>query len=102
MLSWGRGLATGFMHHHKCKQLSLSSSFTSFELSLSEIGPSHTVLCAMIYLPPNYNKDFLNYFSEFLSEIMQRYDRVVIVEDFNVHVCCLDKPMARDFLNLID
>lgn len=27
---------------------------------------------------------------------------MVIVGDFNVHVCCPDKPMARDILNLID
>ena len=49
-----------------------------------------------------YNKDFLNDFSDFLAEILPKYDRVLIVGDFNVHVCCPDKPMAKDFSNLID
>lgn len=31
-----------------------------------------------------------------------KYDCVLIGGDFNVHVCCPDKPMAKDFLNLID
>ena len=33
---------------------------------------------------------------------MRKYDRVLIVGDFNVHVCCPDKPMSKGFLNLID
>lgn len=31
---------------------------------------------------------------------MPKYDRVLIVGDFNVHVCCPDKPMTKDFLSL--
>ncbi len=56
----------------------------------------------MVYRPPKYNKDFLNDFSYFLAEIMPKYDSVLIVGDFNVHMCCPDKPMAKDFLSLID
>uniref|UniRef100_A0A8C6M722 Reverse transcriptase domain-containing protein n=1 Tax=Nothobranchius furzeri TaxID=105023 RepID=A0A8C6M722_NOTFU len=33
---------------------------------------------------------------------MPKYDRILIVGDFNIHVCCPDMPMARGFLNLID
>lgn len=50
----GRGGGIG-----KCKQIFLSSSFTSFRLSLFKLGCSHTVLCAEVYRPPKYNKDFL-------------------------------------------
>lgn len=96
------GTATVFKNHYKCKQLSFPSSFTSFELSLFEVCRSHTVLCAVVYRPPKYNKDFLTEFSDFLAEIMLKYDRVLIVGDFNVHMCCPDKPMAKDFLSLID
>ncbi len=98
----GGGIATVFKSFYKCKQLSLSSSFTSFELSLFELGRSHTVLCAVVYRPPKYNKDFIDEFFDFLAEIMLKYDSVLIVGDFNVHVCCPDKPMAKGFLNLID
>ena len=56
----------------------------------------------MVYRPSKYNKDFLNYFSDFLAEIMPKYDCVLILGDFNVNVCCPDKPMAKGFLNLID
>lgn len=48
------------------------SSFSSFELSLFELGSSHNVLCAVVYPPsPKYNKDFINDFSDFLAEISQ-------------------------------
>lgn len=33
---------------------------------------------------------------------MSKYDRVLIVGDLNIHVCCPNKLLARDFLNLID
>jgi len=60
------------------------------------------VLCAVVYRPPKYHKGFLNDFLDFLAEIMPKYDRVLIVGDFNIHVCCPDNPMAKDFLNLVD
>ncbi len=66
------------------------------------LGRSHTVLCAVVYRPPKYNKDFINDFSAFLADIMPKYDRVLIVGEFNVHVCCPDTPMAKDFLNIND
>ncbi|XP_026176392.1 uncharacterized protein LOC113138288 [Mastacembelus armatus] len=75
---------------------------TSFELAAIEIGRSNPVLCAVIYRPPGYNKDFINDFSDFLSEIMPNYDRVLILGDFNIHVCCPDKPLVKDFLNIAD
>jgi len=33
---------------------------------------------------------------------MAKYDRVLIVGDFNIHVCCPSKPLSKDFLNIID
>uniref|UniRef100_A0A8C5AN71 Reverse transcriptase domain-containing protein n=1 Tax=Gadus morhua TaxID=8049 RepID=A0A8C5AN71_GADMO len=98
----GGGIATVYKSDFKCKQISRLSP-ASFELSLFELGHSHTVLCAVIYRPPKYNKDFLMDFSVFLSDIMPNYDRVLIVGDFNIHVCCPENnSLARDFLNIID
>ena len=39
------GIAAVYKSHFKYRQLLLSSSLTSFELSLFELGCSHTVLC---------------------------------------------------------
>ena len=56
----------------------------------------------MVYLPPKYNRDFLSDFSVFLADIMPKYDRVLIVGDCNIHVCCPENPLVQDFLNIID
>lgn len=98
----GGGTATVFRNDFKCKQRSVSSSISSFEVTLFEVGRSDPVLCAVIYRPPKYNKDFVNDFSDFLAGLMPNYDRVLIVGDFNIHVCCPDKPLVKDFLNIID
>ena len=33
---------------------------------------------------------------------MLKYDHVLLVGDFNIHVCCPDNPLVKDFLSLID
>ena len=98
----GGGTATVYKNDFKCKQRAVLSSFSSFEAHLFEVDRSDPVLCAVIYRPPKYNKDFLNDFSDLLAEIMPQYDRVLLVGDFNIHVCCPDKPLVKDFLSLID
>ena len=80
----------------------MSSSFSSFEATLFEVGRSDPVMCAVIYRPPKYNKDIVKDFSDFLAEIMPKYDHVLFLGDFNIHVCCPDKPLVNDFLSLID
>lgn len=45
---------------------------------------------------------FLTYFTAFLADIMPKYELVLIVGDCNIHVCCPENPLARDFLNIID
>lgn len=79
-------------------------TFSSFELSCFELrgGQTVPVLCAVIYRPPKHNKDFITDFYELVAFILTRYDRILIIGDFNVHVCCPSKPMAKDFLDLIE
>lgn len=98
----GGGIAVVFKSDFKCWQIFLQSSVTSFELCLFELGRSHVSLCAVIYRPPKYNKSFISDFSEFLAEILPKYDRVLIIGDFNIHICCPDEPISRNFLNVID
>lgn len=82
----GAGTATVYKNDFKCKQCAVSSSFSSFEVTLFEVGRSDPVLCAVVYRPPKYNKDFVNDFSDFLAGIMPNYDRVLIVGDFNIQL----------------
>lgn len=51
---------------------------------------------------PKYSKDFIKEFAAFLTEVTIKYDSFLIVGDFNIHVCCPDTPMVKDFLNLTD
>lgn len=83
-------------------QLLPSLALTSFEWSMFELGYSNTVLCVVVYRPPKYNKDFVNDFADILADYMPKYDRVLIVGDFTIHLCCPHMPMAKAFLNLID
>lgn len=97
----GGGVAAIFKEHLNCRRLS-AYSYSIFELSIFELNLSNPVLCAVVYRPPKYNKDFIEEFSVFLAEIMPKYDRVLIVGDFNIHVCCPVKPLAKAFLNLVE
>ena len=60
-------------------------------------------MCVIVCRPPNQNRAFLSEFSELLSVVMSsRYDRLLILGDFNIHVCCPTNTLATDFLHLID
>lgn len=96
----GGGIATILKSCLHCKPLSMA--FTSFELSCFELGARNPVLCAVIYRPPKHNQDFIKDFSDFIAVIRTNYDRILIVGDFNVHVCCPSKAMVKEFLDLID
>jgi len=77
-------------------------SYSSFELNVFEFDLNHPVLCTVVYRPPTYNKDFIDDFSDFLASVMIKYDRVLIVGDFNIHLCCPEKPLVKAFLNLVE
>ena len=34
--------------------------------------------------------------------IVPSADRILIMGDFNIHVCCPGKPIAKEFMNLLD
>ncbi|XP_070409642.1 uncharacterized protein [Nothobranchius furzeri] len=90
-----------YKSHFNCKQLILSNPPSSFEMCLSELGPPPLLLVALIYRPPKFDVDFLKDFSDLLSVNMLKYDHVLILGDFNIHVCCPDKPLAKVILHLL-
>ncbi len=97
----GGGIATVLKNSIYCKPLPLMS-FSSFELSMFELGRSDPVLCTVLYRPPKYNRDFIKDLSDFLAGVMTNYDRILCVGVFNVKVSCPSKPLAKDFTDLID
>uniref|UniRef100_A0A3B5PWL6 Reverse transcriptase domain-containing protein n=3 Tax=Xiphophorus maculatus TaxID=8083 RepID=A0A3B5PWL6_XIPMA len=97
----GGGLATIFKSSFYCQQSHIQS-FCSFELQAFELKLTEPILCVVIYRPPKFNKDFIHEFSELLAGIAVEHDRILIIGDFNIHICCPDKPLVKDFLDLID
>ena len=101
-LTRGGGLAVIYRNNFKCSQLSFGS-FSSFESFSFLINGKSPLLCVLIYRPPNYNAKFIDEFSELLSLIMPQYDRVQILGDFNLHVCCPSESVfAADFIKLYE
>lgn len=97
----GGGVAVILKENLNYKLLS-RPSFSSFELCMFELRCSSPMLCTVIHRRPKYNKDFIHEFSDLLTGLVPNYDSIVIVGDFNVHVCCPLKPLAKDFINLTE
>ncbi len=97
----GGGLAVVFKEKFKCRLLPLDS-FCSFKSQLITLNSFKSVLCVLIYRPPNSHGDFIQEFSELLSAIVPSFDKILILGDFNIHVCCPSKPLVRDFFNLLE
>uniref|UniRef100_A0A8C6Q3C2 Reverse transcriptase domain-containing protein n=1 Tax=Nothobranchius furzeri TaxID=105023 RepID=A0A8C6Q3C2_NOTFU len=82
--------------------ISFTTIINSFELITFELGNTHPVLCVLVYRPPKFNKDFIEEWSELLAEITTKYERALIMGDFNVHICCPAKPLVKDFTDTLD
>lgn len=70
--------------------------------SLLKFCADSALVCALIYRAPHYNKMFLQEFSELLSSLVPFYDKLLILGDFNIHVCCPSHPLINKFLQIID
>lgn len=102
-LPWrmGRGLATVYKSKYTY-WLIPADSFSSFELQTFLINLDSPVLCALMYRPPKFNKDFIQDFTNFVTNLLLRHDHFLVVGDFSIHTFCKSKPLAKEFLNLTD
>lgn len=60
--------------------------FISFELCLFDPGRSHTGCALSSIALLKYNEDFIDNFSDFWTEIMPKYNHILIVGDCNAHM----------------
>ena len=96
----GGGLAAVYRESFKCRIIT-ANNYSSFELQLFVIDLSSPVLCVTVYRPPGFNKCFLQEFSEFLSDVVPKFDKLLICGDFNIHVCCAANQLANEFKGLL-
>lgn len=96
----GGGLAVIFAKQFSCTMCSLGN-FTSFEYLAMLMGTRQHILALLIYRPPRYNPIFLTEFSEFLSSILIKYDKIVLLGDLNFHINNVLDSKAVEFLDLL-
>ena len=60
--------------------------FNAFEMYMFRIGLTNPFYCVLIYHPLGPNNGFLIEFAEFLSSVVVKLAKVLIVGDFNIHV----------------
>ncbi len=59
-------------------------------------------MLALVYRPPHLVKDFINEFTAFMGDCITKYNNILLLGDFYIHVCCQSKPLEIEFLSLID
>lgn len=97
----GGGLAVVYKNCFKCHSITFGS-FTTFESLCFTVSRSARTLCILIYRPPKSTTGFITEFSEFLSIAIPKFDNILILGDFNVHICCPENVLAGKFLNLAE
>ena len=96
----GGGLASLHRDYFSSRML-CTGTFPSFEVQMNKVGCSNPFYCVLIYRPPGKNGSFLSDFGEFLASII-RYERVLMIGDFNIHVNDSSDKFAVKFLNLTE
>ena len=63
-------------------------------MQLIKGGTVNTLLIALVYRQPKINRDLILEFADFFSNTMPNFDRILILGDFNIHVCCPFEPLV--------
>ncbi|KAF7643041.1 hypothetical protein LDENG_00246040 [Lucifuga dentata] len=59
------------------------------------------ILTVTIYRPPKHNPNFLSEFSQLLTIALVKYDRVILLGDFNLHVNDCSDSRTAEFMDLV-
>lgn len=54
-----------------------------------------------MYRPPKTNNNFIYEFYDLLSFMAFRSDKLMILRDLNINICCPSKPRVSEFLLLV-
>ena len=100
----GRGGGVALVYKNAVKIRSLpTETYSTFELQCMTVeSKTNSLVCVLIYRPPKPDKDFIAEFSGFLSHFVSLHDRLLVLGDFNIHVCCPDKPMVKEFCDAVN
>lgn len=55
----------------------------------------------LVFRPPKYNRDFVNDFADLLGDTVLKFDKILLLGDFNIHVCCASDSLSIEFISLI-
>lgn len=94
------GLVSNNKDHFTCRLV--PSNYSSFELQLFVLELGDPLFIVVIYQPPNYNTNFLTEFAEFLGNVSPKYDKLLVLWDFNVHICCMNDRLAKEFTHSLN
>ena len=101
--TWNTGPGGGLVSVSKSsfkRQPCLLSSFSSFEISVIYYFYV-PILLPLLYRSPQFNKDFIQDLTDFLTSLIVNYNWFLILEDFNIYVCYESGALVKDFLNCI-
>ncbi len=96
----GGGIATIFSNLFTSTECTFGE-FSTFEYLAMVIRTGQNVLALPIYRPPKHNPYFLTEFSELSSLALVKYDRVILLGDFNLHINDSSDSRAVDFMGFV-
>lgn len=86
-----------FREGFKCSVMQ-TELYNSLESLVFRVESTEPLLCILIYR----KKDFIKEFADLLSSVTVQYDRILILGDFNIQVCCPNKPMVNELNNVLE
>ena len=97
----GGGVAVIYRNDFKCTRI-LFNNFTSFEHLGFMVHSKEPIIILIIYRPPKSNNIFIQEFAELLSHFLSKYHKILILGDFNIHICCPSQMFVTDFMDTLE